>query len=772
MPSSPVTTPAGWRQAILEYIAAHPDKPQKARGLARALAIETGDYPDFRALVREMLNENVLVLGRARTLRLPTAEKASGKDGTLTFTGIFRAHRRGFGFIEVSDGDDVYVPRLRTHDALDGDVVEARLIRGRRAGDEARAEVIRIVSRAETNWVGPLEKRREGWIVEPIGRRPAPLVLIEDPTAKSARPGDLVVVEPIEQKLNPRLVRGVIVERLGAPNLAETKVRAVAARYGLPEAFEPEVLSEARAVIANFDPDNAPDRKDLRDLLTITIDPVDARDFDDAISIHATRDGWELGVHIADVAAFVTPGSELDAEARRRGNSTYFPGYVVPMLPEVLSNGICSLQPNQPRFCKSIFIDYDRRGRARGARFDNAVIESSARLTYEQASAVLDGQSDPTLTDEVVELLRQAEKLARAIRKRRVREGMISLNLPEVDIVRDEHGEVCGAVPADTSFSHTLIEMFMVEANEAVCRMFAAIGVPHLRRTHDDPDPEAVVRLGHQLVPLGIPVPTELNQHSMQDLLASVKGKPAEHAVNFVLLRCLAQATYSPGMIGHFALASRDYCHFTSPIRRYPDLIVHRLLDELRTGDNVNRFEANEAIPDTETLQQIGRECSASERLSQQAERDARQWLLLDFLQRFLGDTFDGLITGVSSIGAFVQIQPYLAEGLVRVEDFGPDHWDHNEESSTFVGRNSRQLICFGQPVRVQIASIDPFAQEMNLVPAEDAPFGRPLRTTDTSSARRTASSRKSTKKKSAKKSAKTSRKKTSTRKASRKKRR
>ncbi|RMF84207.1 MAG: RNB domain-containing ribonuclease [Planctomycetota bacterium] len=304
---------------------------------------------------------------------------------------------------------------------------------------------------------------------------------------------------------------------------------------------------------------------------------------------------------------------------------------------------------------------------------------------------------------------------------------MISLSLPEPEIRLDQRGEVCDAGPADTSFSHTIIEMFMIEANEAVCRRLAELDIPHLRRVHPDPEPEALARLGPMLAAVGLRAPRSLTQKAIQELVDSVSGKPEEPAVNMMLLRSLAQAYYSPEMLGHFALASRHYCHFTSPIRRYPDLVIHRTLDKLFAAERRRRDVARQEFPSEAELMTIGRLTSATERRSQQAEREAVQWLLVDLLADKVGECFDAVITGVASIGAFVQLRPVMAEGLIHVEDFGRDVWEFNEKSARFVGRHSRRVVGFGQPCRVQLVSVDATRQELRLIPEDAASFGQPL---------------------------------------------
>ena len=693
---------------LVPYVGSHPDHPLKARALARALDVPGEEYAEFRQRLRDLVDEGVLALGQGRAIVLPQ------QAGMIV--GTFRANRRGFGFVEVPGRPDIFIPHGRTHAALEGDTVAVRLLRGAH-GESPGGEVARVVRRAPIAWVGVLERMGNEWLVRPQGRAAAPVVRIDDPTAKSTRPADLVVVEPLEHTLGSERVRGVIVERLGEPTQTQTAILGVIRRFAIADRFPPEVRAAAQHAVAAFDPQAGGDREDLRDLLTITIDPVDARDFDDAISIEPLpRERVRLGVHIADVAHFVREGDPLDLEARRRGNSAYFPGYVAPMLPEVLSNGVCSLQPDQPRLAQSVFLTYDAAARVVERRFARSVIRSSARLTYEQASAVLDGQPSELALD-VVELLERAGDLARHIRKRRVSAGMLALNLPEVDIRLDGDGNVVDAAPADTSFSHTLIEMFMVEANEAVSAALHERSVPHLRRVHAEPDPEAGAALARLLAPLGLRLPGGFDRPGILALLDAVRGKPEEPAVNLLLLRSLAKAAYSPEALGHFALASEHYCHFTSPIRRYPDLVVHRLfVSHLVDGPSHPRRTRREAREDYTALTELGAHASRMERVAQDAERDARHLLLMRLMARHVGERFEGLVTGVASFGLFVQVRPHLAEGVVRRADLGPDMWRFDARRGVLVGERSRRMFCIGQPVAVRVVAVDEVRQEMELV--------------------------------------------------------
>ena len=705
------TTTAAWQRHILAFVAAHPAHPLKARALARELNVPNEDYITFRGAVRELLQAGSLVLGPGRTLRLPVT---SGQ-----VVGTFRATRRGFGFIERPGQPDVYIDRRRTGGALDGDTVAARALKPR-GGQSASAEVTRIIERAPRRWVGALERAGNAWVVRPHGRNPLPPVHIATLDGTAARSGDLVVIEPDERTLNTRRARGTIVEELGDPRDARTWIRGVMRRFDIPETFPPAVRQAAQRAAAHFDPSRIAEREDLRNLLTITIDPPDARDYDDAFSIEPlSNDRLRLGVHIADVAHFVPLHGPVDREARQRGTSIYFPGLVVPMLPEVLSNEVCSLQPGATRLTKTVFLTYDQGGRVVDTRLASSVICSAARLAYPDVSAALDGHPG-TIPGEVLTLLKLADTLARRIRQRRLKAGMLVLSLPEVAILLDESGHVVDAGPADTSFSHTIIEMFMVEANEAVSRALTQAGLPHLRRIHPAPVAPARETLAQLAPVLGQRPPSTLDRETIARLLATVQGRPEQPAVNFVLLRALSQACYSPTDEGHFALASADYCHFTSPIRRYPDLTIHRLFDVLRSSRSARRTTRRAAaVLSPADLDDLGRSTSAAERRAQQAERESDSVLLALLMESRIGDVFEGVITGVASFGVFVQIRPYMAEGVVRASDFGPDDWDYDRQSGVLVGRRTRRMVHLGQTVRVRVVAVDAARQEVGLVPAD-----------------------------------------------------
>lgn len=710
-------TPTDRRRAILTHIAAHPAHPLKPRALARELHIPNAEYSTFRELLRELLADGTLVLGPGRTLRLP--------EQAHRLTGVFRASPQGYGFLERPGQPDLYIPRTATNGALDGDTVLARLSRPRGPRLGPRAEVVRVVQRAPLNWVGVLEHGGDNWFVQPQGRLPLPRVRIADPAG--ARAGELVVVQPDEPTLATSRVRGRIIARLGDPDDGRARIQAVIRRMALPDDFPADVRTAAQAAADAFDPALLRERRDLRSLLTVTIDPADARDFDDAISLEVLPDARvRLGVHIADVAHFVPPSGPVDREAHRRGTSVYFPNCVLPMLPESLSNGACSLQPNQPRLTNSVFITYDKTADVVATEFAKSIICSAARLTYDQVTALLNNRP-AGIAPQAQTLLRRAEGLALRIHQRRLAAGMIALTLPEVEIRLDERGRVLAAGPADTSFSHTIIEMFMVAANEAVARGLRALGVDGLRRVHPPPEPAAAESLAPLAPLLSERPPRVLDRASIRHLLERARGRPEEPIVSYVLLRSLSQACYSPAAEGHFALASDDYCHFTSPIRRYPDLTIHRLFDLLVRGERPRR--GRRAAADREhqaeaDLAELGRWTSAAERRAQQAQREAVHALLLLLMKSKVGQVFDAAVTGVASVGAFVQLQPHMAEGLLHVADFGGDDWDFDRRTGTFLGRRTGRVVHLGQRLRVQVAAVDELRQELVLVRADRSPLG------------------------------------------------
>jgi len=697
---------------IIRHLSDRRYRPERLNKLARSMGLESGEMNAFRAAVKQLMKAGRVVLGGRNQVMLPQA------PGLII--GRYRGHERGFGFVvpeNPTEHGDLFIPPGASLNAITGDIVAARITRRGKRGDDSRVEgeIVDIVQRGQSRFVGELVRETAGWVVLPDGTALHAPIWVGDVSATRARAGDQVVVELTQFPSVGTPARGVIVEVLGRRGDPGIDTLSIIRQYQLPEHFAEPVLEDARRAIRDYNLEQElARREDLRGLTIITIDPDDARDFDDAISITRLRGGgYELGVHIADVSHFVRPNTSLDAEAAQRGNSVYLPRHVIPMLPEVLSNGLCSLQEGEPRLCKSAFIEYDRAGRRLRARFANTVIQSSKRLTYRQAGAILDGQTDG-FPAPVVKLLGDMNRLAKLIQKRRLNNGMIVLDLPEVELVLDEDGTVTDVQPAESGFAHTIIEMFMVEANEAVAELMTSLNLPHLRRIHPEPPPDSRQKLSRFLGVLDKKLPETADRQDLIRLLAGVKGKPESFAVNLAVLRSMARAEYSPKRIGHYALASNAYSHFTSPIRRYPDLVIHRLLDDHLAG-RLRTAKQRASAPSEETLVAIGKRCTYTEQRAEDAERELRLVKILQFLAGRLGEIEDGIVTGVTNVGIFVQLRKYLIDGLLRFDDLADDWWELDPRGGCVYGQRSGRCIKIGDPLRVQIAAVDVAMRDLDL---------------------------------------------------------
>lgn len=723
-------------ERILKYLKSEPGKALRPRRLARAIAVAEEEYPTFRQTLKQLMREGRVALGQSGAVVLPTQ-----KHGQDLIVGTYRHNRRGFGFVVPRDPashEDLYIPEGQNNGAISGDVVSARITsRSQRDGKQLfEGKVVEVIERTHTRFVGTLEKRHGQWLVLPDGNVITDPILAPDAASRHIKPGTKVVVELTQFPAGNLWAQGVITEVLGKAGEKDVDLRSIIIQYNLPEKFPEQVLAQARRAIERFNAGEDWSRRyDLSEQVIVTIDPDDAKDYDDAISLRRREDGrWELGVHIADVSYFVPEGSPLDQEAYNRGNSVYFPGFVIPMLPEILSNGVCSLQEGVPRLCKSAFITFDEQARPVGTRFANTIIRSAKRLRYREAQAILD-RADQVPHPEgarkvsdyepaVVKLLDDMSALARRIQKRRREQGQIVLDLPEVELVLDEEGKVVGAVEEDQSFTHTLIEMFMVEANEAVARLLDSLEVPFIRRVHPGPETESAERMRHFVEVAGYHLPKVIDHKAIQALLQAVKGRPESHAINLAVLKSLSRAEYSPEPLGHYALASEHYCHFTSPIRRYADLMIHRLLDaylaaretaEPGSSRRKKKSMMEDAVIPYERLVEVGRHISFTERRADDAEQELRQVKILELLRGQIGEVFDGVVTGITSFGIFVQIQKYLIDGLIRYEELLDDWWNVDERSGIVRGERTGKRIGIGDVVKAVVASVEVPRRELKL---------------------------------------------------------
>lgn len=645
------------------------------------------------------------------TPKRPKADKPARLSGVV---GVFRRASGGYGFVRPSGalpGDrsgDIHIASAASLDAASGDTVRVRIAP---AGDARRpglsGEIVEVVTRRTTRFVGSyFERSHTGW-VQVDGTSFTRPVSVGDPGAKGVHEGDKVVVEMVQFPTHFRDGEGVVVEVLGKPGDVGVDTQTVIHEFGLPGEFPEAALEDARRQAARFDETVPAGRRDLTDHTIITIDPVDARDFDDAISLERQeRDHWLLGVHIADVSHFVRTGSPLDQEARARGTSVYLPDRVIPMIPEVVSNNLASLQPGKVRYAKTCWIEFTADGVPVHSSVESSAIKSCRRFTYEEVDVFLTDPKTHTveMAPAVRSLLGRMRDLARILRRRRIARGSLQIEKPEVKIDLDRDGRVAGAHVVENTESHQIIEEFMLAANEAVARALAAAGAGFLRRIHPTPDMRKLRQLTEFVTELGFEVDSLESRFEIQRLLDMARGRPEEHAVHYAVLRSLTRAAYGPQDEGHYALASDCYCHFTSPIRRYPDLTIHRALEALAAGKR----------PPSDGLIQLGQDCSDLERRAESAERELVKLKLLLFLSSRVGEEMDAVVTGVEAFGIFVQGLALPAEGLVPIDALPNDTYRYDRASHTLSGRRAGQSYRLGDRVRVAVDRVDLDRRSLN----------------------------------------------------------
>jgi ribonuclease R len=648
--------------------------------------------------------------------------------------GKLSIHQAGYGFLltDKPGEPDIFVSAENTGTAMHGDRVVVRITRdeplNRSRRDHRReGRIIRILERAHDTIVGTLQHSRNFYYVVPDDPRLVHDVYVQAPKAQT---GDKVVVrlEPWESRhVNPE---GEIVEVLGPASAPGVDMLSIIRKYHLPTEFPRPVLDEAEQVPERISSQMLDDREDLRDKFIFTIDPDDARDFDDAIHVEkldsssrsvgrAGNASWLLGVHIADVAAYVQPGTALDREARFRGNSVYLPDRVLPMLPERLSNGVCSLRPNEDRLAHSVFIQFDKHGTPKNARFARSVIRSRHRLTYKQAYAFLKSSPAP---NELGERLHVAWELASLLRRKRFAHGSLDLDFPEVKVRLDETGNPVQLERVDNDESHQLIEEFMLAANEAVARVLKNRAVPTIYRVHENPDPEKLAEFREFVLSFNYKVGDLTHRAELQRLLGSLRGKPEEQALKVGLLKSLKRARYLPQPLGHYGLAKSNYAHFTSPIRRYADLIVHRSLAQIQSR--------KKSRTDMGQLASIADHISGTERNAAEAEIESVRMKKLEFFQRQLNhrnpQIFRASIVDVRNYGLMVELPDALITGLVHVSSLTEDFYSFEPAQRRLIGRRSRKRFSVGDEIRVFVARVDTFKRQIDFaIVAEPRRKGR-----------------------------------------------
>jgi ribonuclease R len=678
---------------VIDHLSTEARRPLKARELARALDVPEPDYAEFREFLGHLVDEGLLY--RAKSQRYALPEKINLVVGDL------QTIRSGAGFVSVDDGPDVYVPADALGSAVDGDRVVARIER-RRRGDRPEGTVIKVLERSRQSVVGVYHPAKSFGFVVPEDQKLTRDVFIPPGHDGGARDGDVVQVRIVswgDAHRGPAGEVDRVLGRLGDPGV---DVLTVAYGHELPMDFPAEVAEAAESLRGRSAPaGDLERRRDLRGRLVFTIDPADARDHDDALSIQRTEDGlWEVGVHIADVSHFVEEGGVIDQEAFLRATSVYLVDRVISMLPEALSNDLCSLRAHEDRLAVSLMMVMDDEAEVRSHELVRSIIRVAHGLSYETAQAALDG--DGSISEEADEALHGLQALSRRLRAKRAARGSIDFDLPEARVVLDEEGVPIDITKVVRIETHRIIEDFMILANEVIDREATRRKIPFLRRVHESPDPSRVEQLRNFLGGLGARIPEDPAPTDLQRVIGKFEGRPEENLVSTVILRSMKQAKYSEKSLGHFGLATRYYTHFTSPIRRYSDLVVHRLaLAALTDGERIPEELGSEYLP------AVARHTSQRERVAVEAERDSTDLKKVEFMQRHIGSTFEGTISGVTSFGLFVLLDRYFVEGLIRLSSLEDDYYVFLEEQFAVVGEHRRRRFRLGDTVRVNVASAD-----------------------------------------------------------------
>lgn len=719
-------------------------RPQNKSELARALQVASKDRAEFRDAIVALEREGEIVRGRKGRFELPGAasrgQTLTGriecspdrKRRVIQFVPDDPAAHRAFRGMQWPKA---FVPGYASGTALHGDLVEVELTekeaprwhqyanrgaRGKRFEEEFwQAKVLRVVTRGEQPIVGIFHGKGARASLSPEDRRLPPTFQLVN-VLPEASPGD-VVVATLREWSDPALMpTAEMVRVLGREDAPGVDILKVIHRYGLPLEFPPAVEVEAGLIDEIIDASEIARREDWREREVFTIDPEDAKDFDDAISVTENADGtFELAVHIADVSHYVKAGSALDREARKRGNSVYLADRVIPMLPEKLSNGVCSLKPGVERLTYAAILQFDGSGKMTASRFASCVIRSHRRYSYEEAFAVmtLSGAALSGLETEkersLARHLQRAWRLAAMIRARRFANGALDLDFPEVRVVLDEKGRAVGVKKSLYDESHQLIEEFMLAANEAVAYETKNAPAPSLYRIHEDPDPAKLEEFADLARSFGHRIGDVTQRAELQKLLAAVRGKLEEHSIKLALLKSLRRAAYSKDPLGHYGLAKANYTHFTSPIRRYADLVVHRVLRKIlsrREGrDSPEIADRTPAVPE---MSEIAQHISKTERVAADAEKETQQLKMIEYLERICAEdpaaAFEATVTDVRAIGAFVELNELLVKGLLRREDLPPGgDYAYDRARKQFRSQGGRPTLTIGQRVDVRLRRVD-----------------------------------------------------------------
>lgn len=689
--------------------------PMKLKELAMLLGVPREQRDELKEVMDALVAEGKAGLSKRGKY---------GKPEAFALVGTFSGTARGFGFVTIEGQDqDIYIPADKTGDALHGDKVQI-VAAAARPGRRAEGAVVRVLERANETLVGYYQKNKSFGFVVPDNQKISADIFIPQGKDMGAVTGHKVVVRITDYGGERRNPEGVVTEIIGHVNDPGTDILSIVKAYGLPEEYPDVVMKQVSRVPDEVLPADMAGRKDIRRWQTVTIDGEDAKDLDDAITITREKFGYRLGVHIADVTNYVTEGSPLDEEALKRGTSVYLVDRVIPMLPHKLSNGICSLNEGTDRLALSCIMDIDPQGRVIGHEIAETVVRVDRRMTYTAVNAIVTDRDEAVMAEYegFVEMFDLMKELADILREKRAARGSIDFDFPETKIILDEKGKPVEIRPYDRNAATKIIEDFMLMANETIAEDYFWQEVPFVYRTHDYPDPEKMKRLGVFINNFGYTIRAphgEVHPKELQKLLSKIEGTEEEALISRLTLRSMKQAKYMPVCTGHFGLAAKYYTHFTSPIRRYPDLQIHRIIKEnLHGGLTEKRMAHYDKILSSVTVQ-----CSTTERRAEEAERETIKLKKCEYMMKRIGEVFEGVISGVTTWGFYVEL-PNTVEGLVHVNELHGDYYIFDEERMELRGEMTGKSYKLGQKIQVAVSGTDRLTRTIDFIPAEDA--GKP----------------------------------------------
>ena len=687
--------------------------PMKEKELAAFMQVAKEERDELRTILQELLAEGELML---------TSKGRYMKSNGKVLTGTFISNAKGFGFVEIEGREeDLFIPEKYTGGAFHHDTVQVSLLPGKQ-GKRQEAQVLRVIARGMTQVVGTYERTRSnfGFVVPDNSKLPQDIYVSKE-YSKGAVSGHKVVVEITDYGTNLRSPEGKVVEILGHMNDPGVDILSIVRNFELPVEFPEKVMNQAERVPQEVSEADCAGRKDLRNVVMVTIDGEDSKDLDDAVSVTFDGERYHLGVHIADVANYVQENSPLDREALKRGTSVYLVDRVIPMLPHALSNGICSLNEGVDRLALSCLMTVDLKGEITDYEICESVIRVDKRMTYTVVQALLEDGTLPEREDayrqykDLLPMFRQMEQLASILRKKRKKRGSIDFDFPECKITLDSEGHPVKVEAYERNTATDIIEDFMLAANETVAQHFYWLEIPFVYRIHDLPDPDRIQKLSAFINNLGYYMKAvgrkgakvsseEVHPKEIQKLLAQIAGTPEEALISRLALRSMKQAKYSVECAGHFGLACNFYCHFTSPIRRYPDLQIHRIIKEqLKEGLKEERIAHYQSI-----LPEVAKHSSETERRADEAERETDKLKKVEYMESRLGEVFEGVVSGVTGWGIYVEL-PNTVEGLIHVSKLPGDYYYYNENTYEMMGEATGRTFKLGMPLRIRVDSCDRF---------------------------------------------------------------